>query len=276
MTVANSSKVHVEKLKYFLYQYVEYHSSKPSERIKTDNKRILKKEADGVVKKSEQKFDLVIDVPKDLSPSQDKSSSRLIHINYEVRVEAKIGTLHKSLVVQTPITIGTVAHEQQVTLRLAMGPQSPTSAVVPRVFTNVSLEILPHDQSNRSSLLTPQYPFSQLHSISSSPSFSVSPTYAIAQPYAVSPMSMVSNPSVGSQMNRFSYSAQSSYQMNPYQPTAPPISTPDFNSSVPDRPVSMFVPPSYDEACNGPQIGLGFNQINYATPQPLNNIPNKS
>ncbi|XP_055313585.1 arrestin domain-containing protein 17-like [Sitodiplosis mosellana] len=268
VTVANSSKLHVEKLKYFLYQFVEYHSTAPSERIRTDNKRILKKECDGVTKKSEQKFELVIDVPEDLPPSQDKASSRLIHIKYEVRVEAKLGTLQKNLVIQTPITIGT----EQVTLRhWVPQPQSP-NPVLSHVHSYMSLEILPHDQSNRSSVLS-QFPISPMYTISPSYPVPISPSYP--QAYVNSPIGLVSNPSIGSHMNRFSCSSQSPQQINPYQPTAPPISPHDFNASVADRPTSLFVPPSYDEACGNSQ-GLRFNQSNYTAPAALNNIPSKS
>lgn len=248
--------MNVEKLKYFLYQYVEYHSTGPSERIRTEDKRLLKKETDGISKKSEQKFELVIDVPQDVQPSQDNSSSRLIHIKYEIKVEAKLGGLHKSLIITAPIVIGTVTHEQQVGFRISLGPQTP-EAVLTRVLTNLSLEL--QNQSNRSSIQSAQYPISSVYPIS---------------PVGVPPIGFPQTPSIGSQMSRMSYSPQSSFAMNPYQPSAPPIALHDFNSSAPVRPTSLFVPPSYDEACGNPQ-GL-FNQMNHTAPPALHNIPNKS
>lgn len=260
MTVSNASKLQVEKLKYFLYQYIEYHSTDPSERIRTEEKRLLKKEADGISKKSEEKFELVIDVPNNIPPNQDKTSSRLIHIRYEIRVEAKIGSLYKSLVIITPITIGTIPHEQQVTFRVGIPqtPQTPDGRLT-HVFSNLSLDFSPHNHSNRSSIQTPQYPISP-----------------IGFQCPISPVSPIS------QMNRYSFSPPSVQYvpMNPYLPsttylpTAPPISSYDCNSSAPSRPTSLFVPPTYDEACGNSQGH--FNQLSYTAPPALTNIPHKS
>lgn len=284
MTIVNASKLHVEKLKYFLYQFVEYHSTGPSERFRIDDRRLLKKETDGVSKKSEQKYELVIDVPTDIPPSQDKTSSRLIHIRYEIKVEAKIGGLHKSLVITAPIVVGTVQHEQPGTFRISLGPQTPQTpdAALPRLFTNLSLELVPHHQSNRQSIQMAQYSISPLHNQSNrssiqSPQYPVSPQYhnhiTTSPPYG-SPIGFVPNTSIGSEMNRLSYPPQSPYSINPYQPSAPPMSPYDLNSSAPVRPTSLFVPPSYDEACGNPRSQ--FNRLNHTAPPALSNIPNKS
>ncbi|XP_031621643.1 uncharacterized protein LOC116339750 [Contarinia nasturtii] len=262
-TVCNSSKINVEKVKYYLNQIIEYHSTAPSERIKTENKRLLKKEIDGICKQSEMENDLVIDVPENLPPTQDKSISRLILIKYEVKVEAKIGGIHKSLVITTPITIGTIPHTiNSRPLTICNAPNLPnetpfilgamgTQVDVGSIFPNLSQEMnLSQNQnlqlSDRSSIQLRMYP---------SPIIGFLP-----------------NESMESQLNRLSLLSHNSFANIPYQqPTAPP---PDFNAGSPIRPVSQFIvnspdrPPSYQQACFP-------TQMNYATSSPLQETSNK-
>lgn len=66
----------------------------------------MKKEAPGVEKKSEQRYEHSLEIP-DL-PSSDKDVSSIIHISYVIRVEAKIAGLFKNLIESIPLTVATV------------------------------------------------------------------------------------------------------------------------------------------------------------------------
>lgn len=240
----------VEKLKYYLHQIVEYHSIVPHERIKMIENRLLKKDEEGVRKKSEHKYELVIDVPENIPPNQEKTVSRLIHIKYELRVEAKIGGLHKNLVISCPITIGTISHmtneRHSVILRYPEMPQSPNNsdANISQMISHWSLHLdSPQNQSNRSTIQSTIYP--------------------------ISPIDFISNPSIGSNLNGFPMPQSNQFSINGYPPTAPPI---DFNMRSSIQPNSQFVPPSYDEAVRSSYPG----QMNLATSSPSQNIPNKS
>lgn len=250
--------MNVEKVKYYLNQIIEYNSTAPSERIKTETKCLLKKKSDGVCKQSEQEFNLVIEVPNNVPPTQDKAISRLILIKYEVKVEAKVGGMHKNLVTTTPITIGTIPHtianaptlpnEQPVIF--GIGPQVPgiIPSDVASMYSNLSQDLnSPHNHSNRSSIQLRMYPNPM--------------------------MGFVPNASIDSQLNRFSLLSQNSYAGIPYSPTAPPP-PPDFNTSSPAQTSTQFVlnspirPPSYQEACYG-------IPTNFATSSPLQSTSSK-
>lgn len=107
VVVTNNSSTHVEKVKFTLRKIVDYHSKAPARSTKQEILKILKKEAGGVSKKSEQKYEHLLDVPE--LPSSDKQSSNIIHISYDIVVEVKISGLYKNLIETVPITIGTTA-----------------------------------------------------------------------------------------------------------------------------------------------------------------------
>lgn len=265
--------MHVEKLKFFLYQTIEYHSQAPSKRIRTDNKRILKMDCDGVCKKSEKKCEIVIDVPMTIPPTQDAIVSQLIHIKYGLEIEAKMSKFHKNLVTKLPITIGTVPHisangSSQSSFRMSLGPQT-SEADLTHVFSNWSLDS-PQNQSNRSSIQS-QYPILPVAYPNPSPIPYPISSNSTGLPYPT--ISFMPNPSPIS--NNWSISSRNSMPAIGYQPTAPPIDFSMADSSTPLRPTSLFVPrpPSYDEACNFPgQI----NQTNYPISFSSNNVTNKS
>lgn len=123
--VSNNSRIHVEKLKFALNKIVDYHSKTPGAAIKREIQRLLKKEAGGVAKKTEQRYEHVIDMPK-TTPSQDSSTSRLIYISYELNVEAKLrGILNKNLLIAIPLKIGTIPHSINNNVQRAIFPELP-------------------------------------------------------------------------------------------------------------------------------------------------------
>lgn len=102
--------MHVEKITFALNKIIDYHSKSPKEAIKREIDCLLKFEAGGVSKMTaERQYERSIVVPM-TAPSQDFNTSRLIHINYELKVEAKLGVFHKSLMVTAPITVRNVPH----------------------------------------------------------------------------------------------------------------------------------------------------------------------
>lgn len=105
--VTNNSSTHVDKVKFTLRKIIDYHSKAPARSTKQEILKILKKEAGGVNKKSEQKYEHLLDVPE--LPSSDKQSSNIIHISYDIVVEVKISGLYKNLIETVPLTIGTIA-----------------------------------------------------------------------------------------------------------------------------------------------------------------------
>lgn len=107
VVVTNNSSTHVDKVKFTLRKIIDYHSKAPTRSTKQEILKILKKEAGGVSKKSEQKYEHLLDVPE--LASSDKQSSNIIHISYDIVVEVKISGLYKNLIESVPLTIGTVA-----------------------------------------------------------------------------------------------------------------------------------------------------------------------
>lgn len=105
--VSNNSRIHIDKIKFSMIKIIEYHSNVPVMAMKREIQKILRKEAGGVNKKTEQRYEHVVDVPI-TTPTQNFEVSQLIQIKYEIKVEAKIGGLHKNLIVTIPFKIGNV------------------------------------------------------------------------------------------------------------------------------------------------------------------------
>lgn len=104
--VSNNSSVTVDKVKFTLLKIIDYYSKTPSRNTTQEILKIMKKEAPGVEKKSEQRYEHSLEIPN--LPSTDKEYSGLINISYEIRVEAKIAGLFKNLIESIPLTVGTV------------------------------------------------------------------------------------------------------------------------------------------------------------------------
>lgn len=200
--------------------------------IKQDFERLLKKEVDGMAKKSERKIEQTIEVPV-TAPSQEANTSQLIHIKYELRIEAKLGALYKNLIMTIPITIGTIAHSNiesgQAVLRTSVGPQSLDFNLSRlSLFSNWSMDLnSPQHESNRSSMArhSLQYPTTPLTPVNNLPIFS---------------------------------------QYPPYQPTAPPadINTMHYNAMIRPHSIAEYHPPSYEQAV-GFQAPFNHSKISH-------------
>ena len=128
--VSNNSSTHVEKVKFTLRKIIYYNSIVPARVTREEIVKVMKKEAGGVDKKSEQKYEHNIEIP-DL-PSTDYDISKIIHIRYEIQVEAKISGLHKNLIEKLPLVVATVPMSAGQNIGLVQMPM-PSEARPPVV-----------------------------------------------------------------------------------------------------------------------------------------------
>lgn len=252
--MTNHSKVHVEKLKFALNKIIDYNSKSPGLAIKREIHRLLKKEAGGVGRKTEQRYEHVIDVPMMIPPSQDSKTSRLIHIKYELKVEAKLGGLYKNLIISVPLTVGNVPHSinarsQPVFPQLPDLPSGLTvrmpSASIDSDIRRLSMSSIPsfrsvpnssQSDSNASSFRSSMHD----HSMSSVPRM---PNSSLGSAHTVNLSQSTQNVSTGTE----------------FQPSAPPMDLSTANTSTPIRPATIYImdaPPSYDEVFGEPSTSF--------------------
>lgn len=272
VVVTNNSSTHVEKVKFTLRKIIDYHSKAPARSTKQEIAKILKKEAGGVNKKSEQKYEHLLELPE--LAASDKLASNIIHISYDIVVEVKISGLYKNLIETVPITIGSIAvqsvevpglgwnastsglQEYQSLAALPTAMPMPNSSMYP--------PLPPHlDNSNQSTIQQPSAAFSTSspiqnqiteprRSITNIPSappldfYSVSPNSTRSSICADAPPSyseVFGSPahgysmSINSSMSSLSIS-QTSHQesntsMNPFEPS--PLGANEQRASVPPR-----------------------------------------
>lgn len=232
----NNSRVNVDKVKFAIYKTISYYSS--AQVRKQEIQKILKKEAGGVNKKTEQNYQHTIDIPA-ATPTQLYDVSKIIHITYELKIEAKLSGLYKNLFVSLPFVIGNVPEHGNVAMPL---PATTEPVVVP---------------------IGPPYPTNQLLDASRTLGFnfdhlniSTSPSHSTI---GGADNSSIINGSPVSTISRASHSISSSItstSMNAsFQPSAPPfeLSSMDlsYNSTFSDTSVRLDAPPSYDEVFGG-------------------------
>lgn len=261
--MTNHSKVHVEKIKFALNKIIDYHSKTPLA-IKREIHRMLKKEAGGVSKKTEQRYEHVIEVPTTM-PSQDSITSRLIHIKYELKVEAKLGGLYKNLVITIPITIGNVPHSIN-------GRIQPIFPVLPDLPNGLTVRNPPAAgfdirrlsmSSNASFRLTPNTSQNVSDASLNTPS---------THDHSNSTATSLPNASFGSLTRNLSSSTQNVSTNSDFQPSAPPLDLNSPNRSTTVRPATVYMdaPPSYDEVFGSPSTSA-FNQTNFSNSSSLFN-----
>lgn len=105
LELSNQSNVPVTETQFTLRQIVHYHSQTPSMKTKVDQEDIVKKFAGGADKLENIRFQQSLVIPP--TPPTNISICKVIHITYEVVVEAKTNGLHNSIKIKFPITIGT-------------------------------------------------------------------------------------------------------------------------------------------------------------------------
>lgn len=247
--VSNNSHIHVDKVKFILNKIIDYRSTVPMVAIKREVQRIVKKEAGGVSKKTEQRYEHVLDVPL-IMPSQNDEVSQLIHIKYEIKVEAKISGLYKNLVVVIPTTIGNVP----VSSTQPVAIPYPSNAAVdshPRrsigfnfnrlsMTSNASFRLIPSASASAS----PNSTHSHDHSTSDIDSLS---SNSLMSSYSTQPDDLSSSQT----SSISSATADLSSRSGPgfIQPSAPPLDLSATNTSfsLPNTSGTRDAPPSYEE-----------------------------
>lgn len=261
--------MHVEKLKFALNKIIDYRSKTPGEAVKREIHRLLKKEAGGVSKKTEQRYEHLIDVPLTI-PSQDSNTSRLIHIKYELKVEAKLGGLYKNLMITVPLTIGNVPHSISGRVQPPMFPSLPDlpPGLSVRVPPPPGIDIRRLSMSSNSS-------FRSVSTASQNGS-NISSLHSSVHDHSTSSVPSMPNSSIGS-MSRahLSTSTQNLSSTSEFMPTAPPMDlSAANNTSTPVRPATVYVdaPPSYDEVFGSPSTSA-FNPSSFGNTSSLYNVP---
>lgn len=110
--VTNMSTIPVDRMKFMLRKIISYHSQTPSTKTKNELVVIQERRAGGVAKMDHGRFQMTLPIPPE--PPTNTNLCKVIHITYEVKVEAKIGGPHQSPCIRIPITIGTVPLNRNV------------------------------------------------------------------------------------------------------------------------------------------------------------------
>lgn len=104
--VTNMSNIPVDQMKFMLRKIISYNSQTPTTKTKTEIVVIQERRTDGVLTKNHGRFQVVLPIPPE--PPSNINLCKVIHITYEVKVEAKISGPHHSPFIKIPITVGTV------------------------------------------------------------------------------------------------------------------------------------------------------------------------
>lgn len=273
MIVSNNSRTHVEKVKFALNRIVDYHSKTPGLTIKREISRLLKKEAGGVNKKTEQRYEHVIDVPV-ATPSQDARTSQLIHIKYEVKVEVKISGLYKNLVITAPLIIGNVPHSFISPRPPVLFPALPDLPVGLTVHPPGHLSSQPIGfNTNRLSIISNSN--SNDHSSSFTRSGSLSSHSSTS-----SALQDRSRQSINSNISNFVHSSNDQTNTSSII-NSPASTTPGFNIQPSVQPTAPPMeaghadfPPSYEEVFGSPSTSMG--QSSFANSSMMHANPSKT
>lgn len=257
--VSNFSSTHVDKVKFTLRKIIDYYSLLPNRTTRQEIEKVLRKEAGGVDKQKEQKYEHLLTIPE--LPATDDTASKIINIKYEIKVEVKISGLYKNLVESIPVIIASVPLEP------AQMPQPPPQygfvGIAENIPASPPISVLAQLPQNRCVGIPenmPESPPISIHSQSADenvprlahevtiPSTSVAQTIG----FSSSPLTRTSplpNP-------RLSIISSTS-TLSGASPSAPPL---DFHSISPNSTRSSIcsssqwsdAPPSYDDVFGSP------------------------
>lgn len=104
--VTNMSTIPVDEMKFLLRKIVFYHSQTPSSKTKEEIVDIQERRTGGVSKNDHGRFLVSLPVPP--VPPTNINLCKVIHITYEIKIEARLSGLHKNPYIRIPITIGTI------------------------------------------------------------------------------------------------------------------------------------------------------------------------
>lgn len=104
--ITNNSRVAVDDVRYYLRRTVRYHSQTPSMKTKEEIVNVQQQRTDGVPRMDDARFKVSLLIPA--VPPTNTTLCKVVHISYDVKVEAKVPTMHTNPFVIIPVTIGTV------------------------------------------------------------------------------------------------------------------------------------------------------------------------
>lgn len=104
--LANMSNIPVEQMKFMLRKIISYHSQTPAMKTKVEKIVIQERRTGGVLTKDHGRFQVVLPIPPE--PPTNTNLCKVIHITYEIKVEAKISRPHHSPSIKIPIIVGTI------------------------------------------------------------------------------------------------------------------------------------------------------------------------
>lgn len=103
--INNQSNVPIDYTRFTLRKTIAYHSQIPSAKIKYEVETVQEQRTFGVGTNTNWRREVQLVVPA--VPPSNGGQCRLIHVSYEVKVEAKTSGPHQSPFVLLPVTIGT-------------------------------------------------------------------------------------------------------------------------------------------------------------------------
>lgn len=104
--VTNMSTIPVDEMKFLLRKIVSYHSQTPTSKTKVEVVDIQERRVGGVPENDHGRFLVSLPVPP--VPPTNINLCKVIHIMYEIKIEARLPGLHKNPYILIPITIGTI------------------------------------------------------------------------------------------------------------------------------------------------------------------------
>lgn len=104
--VTNMSTIPVNEMKFLLRKIVSYHSQTPSSKTKEEIVDIQERRTGGVAKNDHGRFLVSLPVPP--VPPTNINLCKVIHITYEIKIEARLSGLLSNPYIRIPITIGTI------------------------------------------------------------------------------------------------------------------------------------------------------------------------
>lgn len=106
VNILNRSNVPIDDIRYYLRRIVQYHSQTPAMKTKEETVNIQQHRTGGMPRNDDGRYKVALLIPA--VPPTNISLCKVVHITYDVKVEAKVSKMHANPSILIPITIGTV------------------------------------------------------------------------------------------------------------------------------------------------------------------------
>lgn len=101
------SRVQVEEVKFILRKIIRYYSQTPMRKSREEIINVVERRKSGINKNDHGRYEQLLPVPP--LPPTNINLCHIIHITYDLKIEAAVSGIYNNLSVSMPITIGTVA-----------------------------------------------------------------------------------------------------------------------------------------------------------------------